>query len=448
MIVLVRELLKKIFKKKNTHSLLLQFISAGLGFASFTILARSLDKDSFGHWVIYITACGFIDVFRYGLTLQAVIRFLAGANADDAKKLQAANWIINAAIAAILIFFVLTIRFLYRESIENSDYLYFFIYYPLLIIASLGSFNSQAYLTATQRFDRMLFIRSFEAGVFTLFILIDHLFFNLHIREIIITQIIIFAVSSLICFLKGWDGTKFLSYSDKKMNKKILHFGKFSTATLMGAHLLRSADTFIIGLSATLGAKAVAVFSIPLKAIEVIEIPVRSFSQTFFPLMSKLSIENKMDEFRKQFYSHTGALTLFLIPFLITGYIFAEEVVLVVGGHGYENAADIFRIFVFFSLIIPLDRFSGIALDSINRPDLNFYKILFMVACNIIGDVIAVFAFKSLHLVAFASLLFLITGVIAGLVFNAKYNQINARRILPEGYAVYKDFFQKILKNK
>lgn len=436
---------KKIIYKKNTHSFLLQLISAFLGFAGFLILARFLNRDAFGHWVIYITAYGFIDVLRGGLTIQGVVRFLSAANDNESKKLLGSNWVINTLIAVILSVVVLSLRFIFNEAITQSDYHYFFIYYPILVIVSISSFNSQAYLQASLQFDKMLFIRSFEAGFFTLFILFCYIFNFQSIETVIVAQIIIYALSSIICIVKGWDGSKYIINTDKQTVKQIFRFGKYSSATFVGAHLLRSADTFIIGLSTVLGAQAVAVFSIPLKAVEVLEIPLRSLSQTFYPLMSKLSIENKMNEFRQQFYVHSGALTLLFVPILIAGFFLAEEIMVIVGGAEYIEAANIFRVFIFISLIIPVDRFSGIALDSLNRPDLNFYKIILMVTFNIIGDVIAVFYFNSVLLVAFATLLFLLVGALAGLFFTKKTAGIEIKRILPEGIAFYSKLLKKYM---
>lgn len=435
---------QKLIQHKNTHSLLLQIISAILGFLSFIVLARSLEKDTFGKWVIYITAYGFIDVFRYGLTLQAVVRNLSGTHDEETKKTESANWIINSGLALLISLIIFSIYLFFRKNINQSDYYYFFAYYPLLVLSSLGSFNSQAKLQATQRFDRMLLLRSFEAGSFFIFLIINYIYLHLDLKYIVLTQILIFLCSSVFCTLKGWDGMKFLKYADKDTIRKILNFGKYSTGTLIGAHLLRSADTFILGMSPFLGAKAVAIYSIPMKAIEIIEIPLRSFSLTLYPVLSKLSISNQMAEFRRQFYIHSGVLTILFIPLMSAGFIFAEPIMILIGGKGYESSALIFRIFVIFGLLTPLDRFTGVALDSLNRPDLNFYKIIFMVTANVIGDLIAVFIFHSITMVAWVTLVFLIIGALSGLFFTKKTANIEWRAIFQHGFMFLAEYLKKL----
>ena len=51
-----------------------------------------------------------------------------------------------------------------------------------------------------------------------------------------------------------------------------MKFGKYSTASLIGSNLLRSSDTFILSLSPIFGATGIAIYSIPMKFVELIEI--------------------------------------------------------------------------------------------------------------------------------------------------------------------------------
>ena len=71
-------------------------------------------------------------------------------------------------------------------------------------------------------------------------------------------------------------------------------FGKYAMGTLVGSSLLKSADTFIIGMSAVLGPTAIAIYAIPLKLTDLLGIPLRGFTMTAYPKMAKLFLENKI----------------------------------------------------------------------------------------------------------------------------------------------------------
>lgn len=60
-----------------------------------------------------------------------------------------------------------------------------------------------------------------------------------------------------------------------------------------------------------------------------------------------------------------------------------------------------------------------------------------MVSANIIGDLIAVFVFKSLMAVAVVTIIFTFLGVIIGYRYLTKELQLNARLIWVEGWKVY-----------
>jgi O-antigen/teichoic acid export membrane protein len=213
----------------------------------------------------------------------------------------------------------------------------------------------------------------------------------------------------------GWDHLKLAKYYDLNVIKKILQYGKFSLGTLVGTSLLKSADTFILGLSPVLGTTAVALYSVPLKMTEILEVPLRSFVATYFPRMSKAHREGNTNELRRLFYSYSGVITLLFIPFLLLCFFMANQVILVLGGKAYLSSLPIFYVFCVYGLFLPIDRFTGVALDSVNKPNLNFYKVLAMALVNIIGDAISVFYFKSILGVALVTIAMTIVGVFIGL---------------------------------
>jgi O-antigen/teichoic acid export membrane protein len=272
------------------------------------------------------------------------------------------------------------------------------------------------------------------------------------IEALVIAMLIINAATSLLSLLKGWDGFTYITKADKQTNKTMLQFGKYTTFTLIGTNLLRSADTIIISLS-PLGSAAVALYSIPLKLTELQQIPLRSFAATAFPKMSKASLHGKIEEVKTLFYSYAGALTyLFIFGSLFT-FLFADLFVLLLAGKQYLQAdpvtgfkaADIVRVFSIYGLLLPIDRMTGISLDSINKPNINALKVLFMVIANIIGDVIAVFLFKSLLLVAVSSILFTVVGIWLGMYFLNKELHLQFSHIFSEGIRFYKSVFRKII---
>jgi hypothetical protein len=162
----------------------------------------------------------------------------------------------------------------------------------------------------------------------------------------------------------------------------------------------------------------------------------------------------KIDEVKKIFYSYTGAITyMFLIISMVT-FVFADFFVLILGGAPYigtdpvtgVNTASIVRVFSLYGLLLPIDRMTGVGLDSINKPGMNLIKVSFMVIANVIGDLIAVFVFKSLISVAIASVFFTIIGVLIGFYFLNKELAISHMKIFSSGIEFYKNSYKKAIQ--
>ncbi len=389
----MNNVLSKILKNKNFLSLANNGLVAVFGFLGFLLLVRSLSTNEFGEWVLLITTANFLDMLRFGITRTAIVRFLAGADKTEARRLIGSNYIINLFSTIILVGIVLIIRYYFHDAVQHSGFVLFFKWFPLLAFINLPFNNAQSVLQAKMRFDYMLIIRIISVGGFMLFLLVNFFFLHTSLQVIVYAYLLVNLLTSIVSMIPNWDGYRYIGKATRATNKKILDFGKYSTGTLIGSNLLKSADTFIIGLSPFLGTAGVALYSIPLKLTEIIEIPLRSFAMTAFPGMSKASIEGNKDLVKHIFYTNAGGMTLLMVPVMLFCFIFAKELVYILGGAGYESTIGVFRIFTIYGLLLPLDRFIGVTLDSVNMPRFNFLKVVYMAVANIIGDSLVVFAF-------------------------------------------------------
>ncbi len=389
----MNNVLAKILKNKNFLSLANNGLVAVFGFFGFLLLVRSLSTNEFGEWVLLISTTIFLDILRFGMTRTAIVRFLAGADKKEARQLIGSNYVINFLSTLIFVIIVLAVRFFFYREVTASGFVLFFKWFPLLAFINLPFQNAQSVLQAKMRFDLMLILRLINVGGFMLFLLVNFFFLHVSLTIIVYAYLLINMLTSLVAMINNWDGIRYITKLTKATNKKVLDFGKYSIGTLIGSNLLKSADIFIIGLSPLLGTAGVALYSIPLKLTEIIEIPLRSFAMTAFPGMSKASIKGDKVLVKHIFYTNAGGITLLMIPIMLFSFIFAKELVYILGGSGYESTAGVFRIFCVYGLLLPLDRFIGVALDSVNMPRYNFLKVVYMAVANIIGDTLVVFAF-------------------------------------------------------
>jgi len=442
----------KIVKEDNFLSLIGNLTIAFFGFAGFALLTRSFSLDIFGQWVLFISSGAFIEMFRFGITNTAIIRYLAGVELNDRLKYIGSNGLIGLVATVFVSLALIACHFAFTESIKHAGYELFFSWYPLLALINLPYNTALVIMQADQKFGKILFVKTLNSGGFFLVLIVNYFFLQMTLLQLVFAMLVINAITSAVCIIAGWDGLRHIRKATRQTNKVLLDFGKYTTFTLIGTNLLRSADTLIISLS-PLGTAAVALYSIPMKLTELQQIPLRSFVATAFPKMSKASIQGKLNEVKEIFYTYSGAMSYLFVFISLFTFLFADFFVLVLGGRQYLgvdpitgfNTANIVRIFSLYGLLLPIDRMTGIGLDSINRPNVNALKVLYMVIFNVVGDLVAIFIFKSLALVAVGSIIFTIIGIWVGFIYLDRELSINYLSIFTKGIDFYKSMYQKLM---
>ncbi|MFN8250908.1 MAG: hypothetical protein U0V75_03415 [Ferruginibacter sp.] len=438
-----------IIREENFLSLAGNLLIALFGIAGFSVLARSLSQNDFGQWVLFIAAGSFVEMFRFGITNTGLIRFLSGADAAMRTSLIGSNAFIGVISTTCISALLILCNLVFNNAIQHSGYALFFTWYPLLAFINLPWNNALVVLQADRFYGKILLLKAVNSVGFFAVLLVNYFTHWFDLTQLVWVLLIVNALTSAISFIKGWDGLRFIKKATRQTNSTLLHFGKYTTFTLIGTNLLRSADTIIISLS-PMGNAAVALYSIPIKLTELQQIPLRSFTATAFPKMSKASLQGKAAEVREYFYTYAGAITYLFVFVSIFTFLFAAFFVLVLAGKTYTGteAVTIVRIFSLYGLLLPIDRMTGIGLDSINKPQVNALKVFYMVAANIAGDLIAIFIFKSLLLVAVASILFTLVGIYTGMHFLNKELTLQYREIFRSGINFYKTYFNKFFHPK
>jgi O-antigen/teichoic acid export membrane protein len=449
----MHQLIKKIVREDNFLSLTGNLVIAILGLGGFALLARSLDPNYFAQWVIFISGGSMVEMLRFGITNNALVRFLSGATKESSEQLIGSNVLISLLSTMVIAMIMILVNLLFNAAISNSVYVLFFTWYPILAFINLPWNNAMIVLQAKMEYGKILWIKAINSGLFFSFLVINKLTINLSVLELVYALLIVNLITTFVCVVKGWDGLLYIKKANRITNATLLNFGKYSTFTLIGTNLLRNADLLIISIS-PLGSTAVALFSIPLKLTELQQIPLRSFAATAFPKMSKASLEGNVKEVQNLFYTYSGALTYLFIFISLTTFIFAEEFVVLISGFEYLNSeatsfniVALVRIFSIYGLLLPVDRMTGIGLDSINKPNINALKVSIMLATNIVGDIIAVYYFESLEMVAVSTLIFTSVGIGLGAYFLNKEFDFSTIKIFKSGNKFYKTCWEQFSRS-
>jgi O-antigen/teichoic acid export membrane protein len=420
-----------------------------LAMITVAILYRSLTPNQIGSWVFFQTVFVLLDTFRTGFLQTALIRFYAGTEPERAKNILGSVWYLALMITGILMLLnglaFLILRFADTHLFDDTVH-WFGITFIFTLPFAIASWIQQA----DQRFDRLLWLRLANQGLFLVTVLGLIAVQQVSLTAVFITNLLVSGLCSLLVMVLGWSRFRTLVHQTKETVASIFHFGKYTVGTTISTNLLRSSDSFIIMfVLGPAGPAALALYSIPMRLMEIIEIPLRSFLATGMPAMSEAFNQNRKEDVAYIMQKYAGMLTLCLIPVSLVAIALADVAVGLLGGSQYvgTSSVTVYRIFMSFAMFYPIDRFIGVTLDIIHQPRINFYKVLVMLATNIVFDFIGVY-YGNISGVALATLFTFLSGVFFGYYWLRKYLDFTILGIFQVGYKEIVAVYQSLRMRK
>lgn len=440
-------MIKKLVRQlNNKHFLSLAGNGAMSVLAMITVavLYRALTVEEIGYWVFFQTVAILLDTFRTGFLQVALVKFYTGTQHERAKEVLGSVWFLAIVITAVL--GIINLLFVPLKSyFENPAILVIIQWFGWSFLSTLPSSIASWILQADQRFDRLLILRIITQGSFILSVILLIVFDQMQLQNVFIVNIASASLASLIAVLAGWSGIKTLGAKTSACVKEIYHFGKYSVGTTISANMLRSADTFIVAYM--LGPAAVAIYNLPGRLMEIIEIPLRSTLATAMSSLAKAFNTGNKREVAYIMQKYAGTLTLAFVPLALGAILFADIATGLLGGGKYidSEAANLLRIMMLLAIFYPIDRFIAVSLDIIHQPKANFIKVLLMLLVNVIGDFVGIYLTGNLYGAALATSLPLIVGIFYGYYRFNQHIPFKLSGIFVSGYINIRKMLRKYM---
>lgn len=433
---------KQLFRTNAFVSLAGNGLSAGLGLLTLALLARVCSKEEFGNWILFLTVYSLTDTLRSGLILNALIRQVAAETMTPMiRRWAGAAWQLSGVLLGLMSGLMLGVAFVGHWLGYGTQWPTKVGWLIGLSVVALPVNLSGWLLQARSRFKAMQAVRVSVQVLFLLGIGLGYYTNRLDSTFLFATYIISHALISAGVLISGWAQANTLREGTAQERRSLLDFGRFSMGTLLISNLIRSSDRLLIGL--LMGPEAVGIYALPQRLIEVIEMPIRSVVITDIPRLSRLHASRPAAEWAAFFNRQAGRLWLLVLPLSVGGLLAAQPLVHLLGGDGYGDSSYVLRLFMVYALFLPLERYSGIGLDVVNKPQQNLLKVICMLVVNLVGDMIAIVVFKSVIGVAFVSITTFLVGLLLGFRFLRVYAPVSLSGSVQAGFAAV----QQLLKH-
>ncbi len=427
--------LKKVLAAtKNIHfqSLLGNGIMAVFGLAIISILYRTLSLKDIGIYVLFLTLFGLVDTLRSGFLTFAFIKFYSGTKTDRANEITGSTWCLALIITACLVVANI-VALLFSSYINDVGIVSFLKYFPWVFLAGLPFFMASLIVQGDQRFDRLLWLKLVNQVLFAAMIVALAVVHKAHIDTVLLAYIFSNLAASIVAVFCGWTMLGTIKNMSKSMITELFHFGKYSMGTNLSATLFRVTDVFFINF---LGPAALAVYYLGGRLVQIIEIPLTSFISSGMPGLSGYYNNDEKGQMMHLMKKLIGMVSIGIFIIAVLSILFADPLIMMIGGRKYINteAPNIFRIIMSLAVLFPADRFFAVTLDVIHQPKINFYKILVMLAVNLIADYIGITLFKSVYSVVIANIFPLLTAIIIAYIPLNKYYSFSFWDMYAVGY--------------
>jgi O-antigen/teichoic acid export membrane protein len=433
----------KVFANKHFLSLLNNVVFSGLTFLTFRDMAGNMSKIEFGTWLIFSAYIVLAETVRSSAIYTPLIKFIAGATKEKQDMYSGGGWWVSLWITLILILVDLLVL-LFGSRFLNADWLMLTHWFPLIFMISLPVNFAYTQLQAEERFSNILFLRILHNGLFLVFVIVAINILKGGVTYILYAYIFSLVICSGIALIKNWAPLGNVFKTNKESFWEVFDLSKYVMVTGVSSNLLRSSDTFLIGW--LMGPQFVAMYKAPEKVLELIELPIRTIAGTAIPEMARELNAGSKDGIGRVMMKYTGVLTLILIPIILVCFFFAPTLMIIIAGRGYVAQAGLLRIFLIYTLMLPLDRFLGITLEILGKPNLTLIKVLCMLVVNVVGDIFCIRYFASVNAVAGNSFVMILVGIIFGHFMLKRWLSFSYKDMFLETSKVIRSLYQKFFR--
>ncbi|WP_231459348.1 lipopolysaccharide biosynthesis protein [Pedobacter sp. Leaf132] len=391
-----------IFKNMHFQSLLANGMMALFGMITLSILYRSLTVTDIGIYIFFLAIIGLMDNLRAGFLTITIVKFFSGTSEERGLEVAGSAWLLALVVSATFIIINIPTYFI-ANYVSDKGLVLFLKYFSIISLITLPCFMTDCIVQASKRFDRLLWLRVFNQGAYTVSIFAFAFLGKLNLTTVMYTFIGSNLFAGIIVLALRWTMISSVFKAKSNTAWELFHFGKYSMGTNISSNLFGVTNTFIINF--LIGPAALAMYNLGGKLLQIVEIPLLSFVTSGMPLLSTNYNNGEKARMVYTLKKLVGMLTIVLIPVVILSVIFAEPIINLLGGKGYvaNEAPNLFRIFMIIALLYPADRFFAIGVDIIHQPKINFYKIIVMSLVNIAAVFAFVGIYHSVYSVAIAS---------------------------------------------
>jgi lipopolysaccharide exporter len=358
--------------KSGTFSLLQNLSNLLFGFGGFYLLVRLLSKSDFGAWALFVTVASICEVARVGFIKYSFIKFWSSETEDLRDYLFSAALVLNVLFALIVAGGALLFGG-YLAALWGTPRLQDLFYVYAITTVVLVPFFQFEFLQQALLDFRSVFYSYFIRNGFLFFAIVGG-YFNLYELSLI-SLVWAHLIGALLGMISSYFLTSRYLYFHYRISwewvLRLFHYGKYVVGTSLSSMLYSAVDQFMLG--SIVSTASVAIYNATGRITNLINIPSMTLTTVLFPRSAKLIHAEGKGAVKELYEKSVGAILGIVLPAILFVGLFPGWVITIIAGDAYLDSVPILKVTIMLSLLMPFSYQFGTILDSIGKPQINFY---------------------------------------------------------------------------
>jgi lipopolysaccharide exporter len=428
----------------GAYSLLNRISILAFGLQSIFFMVRILPKEQVGVWILFTSVTAIMEMIRHGFIRNPFITHLVSADEKDKNSVITTSLVLHCFLAGLLALILLLGAKPLSDFWDAPDLDKLFALYALNTIIFIPFLHFEYLQTAESNFKAIFWSNFWRLAIPSTYIVLVFIFgWNMTLIDLAIVQIGATIIAAAVAYWYVKKLARVFSTIDWKTFSELFHFGKYTFGTNISSMFMKNTDSWMIGRF--ISTAGVAIYNPALKIAGLVEVPTLTIANMIFPRVPQKMKEEGVAGVRDIYYKSVSLILAAMIPMVIPIFFFAELIVTIIFGAEYIESANILRVTIFYSMIIPFNRQFGTLMDGLKQARLNFLQLLFAAILNIILNFLFLGWFGLIGS-AYATLVsYVVVFIMNQIILYRKY-QINTLKVIegiPEWYKLGWDIFRK-----
>ena len=439
------------------YTVLQRFSTFFFGAVSYMLIARAYgdEKANMAIWGMYLIILSLFEMVKQGMLRNPTIKFLGMAEYKEKRKeVQSSALAINVCFSAIIIILVVFLSGA-LSSLLKSPALTPLLWWSIAMVLLLIPFNHyEVLLQAHFQFQKIFVAYIVRQGIFFAGVTILYFFFReqFTLMNLVWLQIAALAIGTLILFISTASVRLKGYHHDLAIIRQMFHFGKYVFGTSLLSSIYKFADHFVTASAIgnpVAGKIFVSYYSVVARITGLVDFPFMAVADVLFPKNAQAMSTEGPAKVKYYFERMVGILTALIVPVSLFLFFVPELILKVITGPQYPQyteAVPILQITMFFAFLRPFFSNFGFTMDSIGKPQMNFYFNVFIVLLSLASTYFSIQIFGGKMGAVYASTFILIvSSTIIYFILRRNLN-IQLSNIFRYMLATYLDLFTLIRK--